>query len=124
MSFVILALLAVVATMWKTASTVMGSVDESRTARAARAAGEPALEFPWREVIVSRKWSEAWAVLVPQSKYGREGSLAAARRPSEARRRWLNISLVAKKMRNVKQSSEKPCDTFAAAGVNECFNCE
>jgi hypothetical protein len=95
MSFVIELFLAAVATMWKTASTAMGPEGASRAARAARAAGDPVLGFPWSAWMVFRKSSEAWEVSVPQSKL-LCGSLAAARRPSEARRTCVNIDLVAK----------------------------
>lgn len=86
------ALDSALATMWKTASTVMGEVFLSRAARAARAAGEPELVLPWSDCMASMKLSGAWAVSVPQSKCSSGEPLAVAKRPREARRKCARMS--------------------------------
>jgi hypothetical protein len=98
-----------------------GPLATSRASRAARAACEPALlGSPWREAMVLRKSSEACSVLVPQSNvFGRGGSLAAAKRPSEVRRKGTNMGSVAKGDEECKkQSLKKPCGGLLLAETN------
>jgi hypothetical protein len=109
MSLVMASFMSALATMWNTASMLMGS---SRATRAARDVCEPDFLSPCSSWIVFMKSAPAWAVLVPQSKApGLWGSTAAARRPSEARRMCLSIGtrLGLGFARNVQRIAEGIC---------------